>query len=507
MAPRGLQSRKAKLLTADSAQRFVIAGMPARGFVCCSASKNIVGNVMASTKIAILLLAGLCAAATAQPADRAAITVANAAEREREARMVGAWPLQTPGTAYDIGKPGNVNYDEDKAQGHPNLPDVLTLKNGTKVTNAAQWKKRAAEIRAMFDTDVFGKYPANLPKVTWRVTGTEQMDVQGIPAIVKHATGHVENARYPAIALDIQLDVVTPAAAKGRRVPMILGGGSVRPRPTFPSPPPGAVAHMTYAPVDVPDSAKLLLQRGWGFVWINATDIQPDNGASFDKGIIGLMNKGQPRKSDDWGVLRAWAWADSRALDYLQTDPDVDGTRVGIFGHSRFGKGAIVAMADDPRFAIGFISSSGEGGVNLFRRNYGQTVNEALGPSDFHWFAANLMRYAAPGHSAEEMPFDAHEFVALVAPRPIFVGAGVTLTDAKYVPGDGWVDARGMFMAEVAASPVWTLLGGKGIGTTTFPPVGSVVDSGDVAFRQHEYGHTPAPNWPWFIRFAGKYFP
>jgi hypothetical protein len=162
-------------------------------------------------------------------------------------------------------------------------------------------------------------------------------------------------------------------------------------------------------------------------------------------------------------------------------------------------------MADDPRFAIGFISSSGEGGANLWRRDYGQTVVETQGPNDFHWFAANLFKYAAQGHSAAEMPFDEHEFLALIAPRPVFIGAGSTLLDPVYVPGDGWVDAHGMFMAEVAASPVWELLGARGIGTTTYPPVGTLVDSGDLAFRQHEYGHTPAPNWPTFIQFAGRY--
>jgi hypothetical protein len=453
-----------------------------------------------------LVLIGLIITSPVAAQDRAALQAANQAEREREARMVGAWPLKTPGTAYDPGKPGNVNYDEAKAQTHPNLPDVLTLKSGAKVTSPALWKKRATEIRAMFDEDVFGKYPKNLPKVSWRVTGTEERDVEGVPALVKHVAGHIDNARYPAITLDIQLDVVTPAAMKGKKVPVILGGGSIRPRPVFPPPPAGAVVHRTLAPTDAASSEKLLLQRGWGFVWINATDIQPDNGASFDKGIIGLMSKGQPRKADDWGVLRAWAWADSRALDYLQTDPEVNGKQVGIMGHSRFGKGAVVTMADDPRFAIGFISSSGEGGINLFRRDYGQTVVETQGPNDFHWFAANLFKYAAQGHSAEEMAFDEHEFLALIAPRPVFVGAGSTLLDDTYVPGDGWVDAKGMFMAQVAASPVWVLLGGKGVVDTEYPPVGTMIDKGDLAFRQHAYGHTPAPNWPFFIQFAGKYF-
>jgi pimeloyl-ACP methyl ester carboxylesterase len=263
---------------------------------------------------------------------------------------------------------------------------------------------------------------------------------------------------------------------------------------------------MLSSPPDAPDPARLLLQHGWGFVGRNSGDVQADNGAGLDKGIIGLVNKGQPRRLDDWGVLRAWAWGDSKLLDYLATDPDVDGEKVGVMGHSRGGKAALVAMADDPRFAIAYISSSGAGGADLYRRNYGERMGNIAGAAEFHWFAGNFMKYAAAGHSADEMPVDSHEFIALVAPRPIFIGAGALLTDPQYFPGDAWQDAQGMFMAAVAASPVWDLLGAKGLGTTTFPPMSTLIDSGDVAFRQHPYGHTPAPNWPFFIDFADKEF-
>ena len=126
--------------------------------------------------------------------------------------------------------------------------------------------------------------------------------------------------------------------------------------------------------------------------------MQADNGAGWIKGIIGLVNHGQPRALDDWGVLRAWAWADSRILDYLQTDPDVDGTKVGVMGHSRGGKAALVAMVDDPRFAIGYISSSGAGGADLFRRNYGETMGNLCSAEEFHWFAGEL--YALRGRWA-----------------------------------------------------------------------------------------------------------
>ena len=235
-------------------------------------------------------------------------------------------------------------------------------------------------------------------------------------------------------------------------------------------------------------------------------EVQADNGAGLTSGIIGLVNGGQPRGLDDWGVLRAWGWGDSRIVDYLLTDAEVDGTKIGITGHSRGGKAALVAMVDDPRFAIGYISSSGAGGADLYRRNYGETLGNLAGSSEFHWFAGNFLRYAAVGHTANEMPVDSHEFMALAAPRPLFIGGGAFLKDPQYPPGDAWQDAQGMFMAAAAASPAWELLGYKGLGTSTFPPMNTLVDTGKIAFRQHQYGHTPAPNWPYFIEFASRLF-
>jgi hypothetical protein len=461
-------------------------------------------------KFAMLLLfvPGVMAAQTQAPptaSDRAAIAAASAAERDRELKLLGISAMQPGVTAYDVGKPGNANYDEAKANPYPKLPDVLAMNDGKRVKTPAQWQKRRAEIVSMFDENVFGKYPAHIPSVIWKVDNIETIDVQGIPAVVKHLTGHVDNSAWPAITVDFHVEVVTPASTQGRKVPVIIGGGSIRPRPVFPRMP-GQAVHQLSSPPNAPDSAKLLLAQGWGFVGRNSNEVQADNGAGLNQGIIGLVNKGQPRKLDDWGVLRAWAWGDSRLLDYLQTDPDVDGKKIGVMGHSRGAKAALVAIVDDPRFAVGFISSSGAGGANLYRRNYGETMGNIAGTSEFHWFAGNFMRYAAVGHSADEMPVDSHEFIALVAPRPLFIGRGALITDPTYAPGDAWQDAQGMFIATVAASPVWDLLGAKGLGTTKFPPMGTLIDLGDVAFRQHQYGHTPAPNWPSFIAFADREF-
>jgi hypothetical protein len=442
------------------------------------------------------------------PEERAVIAAANDAERERETKLLGIVAMQPSMTAYDIGKPGNVNYGEVKANPFPKLPDLMTLSDGTKVTTPALWVKRRAEIKALFDEYVYGKYPARIPAVTWRVDRVEETTYEGIPVIVKHIVGHTDNSAYPAITVDIHADVVTPASAKGKKVPVIIGGGWIGPRPNFPRPTaaPGQIVHLLAMPADPPDSGKLLLEHSWGFVARTSTEVQADNAAGMTKGIIGLVNKGQPRSLDDWGVLRAWAWGDSRILDYLQTDPDVDGGKVGITGHSRGGKAALVTESDDERFAIGYISSSGKGGAALYRRDYGESMGNAAASSEFDWYAGNFLKYAAMGHTADEMPVDSHEFMALIAPRPVFIGGGALITDPQYAPGDAWQDTQGMFMAAVAASPAWDLLGAKGLGANTFPPVGTLIDSGDVAFRQHQWGHTPAPNWPAFIEFAAKEF-
>ena len=139
-----------------------------------------------------------------------------------------------------------------------------------------------------------------------------------------------------------------------------------------------------------------MLAKGWGYAIIVPNSIQADNGAGLTRGIIGLCNKGQPRKPDDWGALRAWAWGASRALDYFETDKAVDAKQVGIEGLSRYGKAALVAMAYDPRFAIGFIGSSGEGGAKLHRRNFGELVENLTGSGEYHWMAGNFLKYGGP---------------------------------------------------------------------------------------------------------------
>jgi hypothetical protein len=204
-----------------------------------------------------------------------------------------------------------------------------------------------------------------------------------------------------------------------------------------------------------------------------------------------------PRGVEDWGALRAWAWGASRTLDYFESDKSVDAKHAGIEGHSRYGKAVALTMAYDARFAIAFVSSSGEGGVKVHRRNWGELVENVAAPNEYHWMAGNFLKYAGP-LNWNDLPVDSHELVALCAPRPVFISGGAA-------NGDGWVDAKGMFLAAAGAGPIYKLLGKKDMGTAEFPAIETPLTDGDVAFRQHSGGHTPAPNWPTFITFAGRY--
>jgi hypothetical protein len=382
--------------------------------------------------------------------------------------------------------PNYVNYDESKANPYPKLPDPLLLKNGKRITKAKDWwNKRRPEIVEDFDREIYGRVPKITPKVRWEITETKK-DVKGDIAIVtKQLSGLVDNSAYPLITVNIQASLTTPADGI-RPVPVLVELG-------FPGPFPGAGR----GPAPGPDWQQMALAKGWGHAILSPNSIQADNGAGLTQGIIGLVNKGQPRKLDDWGALRAWAWGASRFLDYLETDHAVDAKQVGIEGMSRYGKAAIVAMAYDPRFAIAFIGSSGEGGVKLHRRNWGELVENVAAPNEYHWMAGNFMKYAGP-LTWNDMPVDSHELVALCAPRPVFVSAGAT-------EGDGWVDARGMFLAEVGAGPVYRLVGKKDLGTSEFPPIEKGLLSGELGFRQHTGGHTSGPNWETFLSFADRY--
>jgi hypothetical protein len=448
--------------------------------------------------LAVFALLGLSAAAGADDPARKpnsnelALPVQMTAQQDHKRMMelLHIKEIRRGANGMDRNAPNYANYDESKANPYPKLPDPLVLKNGEKVTTAEiWWKQRRPEIVEDFDREIYGRMPKQMPKVNWEVTKTSEQTIGDVPVVAKQLVGHVDNTSYPLIKVDIQLTLTTPAKAPGP-VPVMMEFGFGGFGPRRPGAPPGAGR-------GGPSWQQQVLERGWGFAIITTYSIQGDNGAALTKGIIGLCNKGQPRKLDDWGALRAWAWGASRALDYFETDRSVDAKQVGLEGHSRFGKATLVAMAYDPRFAIAFVSSSGQGGAKLHRRNWGELVENVAGSGEYHWMAGNYIKYAGP-LTWNDLPVDAHELIALCAPRPVFISAGAT-------NGDGWVDAKGMFLAAAGAGPVYKMLGKKDMGTTEFPEIETTLIDGDVAFRQHKGGHTPSPNWPTFLKFAGRY--
>ncbi|HTB10312.1 MAG TPA: GDSL-type esterase/lipase family protein [Bryobacteraceae bacterium] len=450
-----------------------------------------------------------CHIAAGQPAETVCAPMNWTAQQDHQNMMdqLGIKALR-PGPSGNEQAPNHANYDESKANPFPDLPDSLTLKSGQKVASAAQWNQRRKEIVEDFEREVLGRVPANAPKVAWTVANTTESKTGIFPVITKQLVGRADNSSCAGINVAIDMTLVTPANAKGPvPVMMMFGSAAFQKR----------MADMMAARPEMraslgsdPSSIEQLIAAGWGYALIDPGSIQPDNGAGLTKGIIGLSNKGQPRKPEDWGALRAWAWGASRGLDYLESDKSVDARRVGIEGVSRYGKAALVTMAFDTRFAVVLVGSSGEGGAKPHRRNFGEAVENLTGSGEYHWMAGNFVKYGAADASfgsknAGDLPVDSNELIALCAPRATFISYGVPEKgDAK------WLDHEGSFMAAVAASQVFQLLGAKGLEVhedyraAKMPPVNVGLLDGQLAWRQHDGGHTDAPNWKYFIPWASK---
>ena len=501
-------------------------------------------------KLSSLSLCLFCALAASEVASSQSAAVpppaALTAEQDHQNMMdqLGIKALR-PGPSGDEKAPNHANYDESKANPFPNLPDPLTMQDGRKVTTPEMWwNSRRPELLEMYSKYVYGRVPKNVPKVNWTVAAVDHEMIGFTPVIAKDLIGEVDNSSDPAIKVRIHMTLVTPANARGP-VPVLMMFG----RAGFPSPnePRGEeldrinkalkallvqqdpslkdviAQHPAWEPVKetpfkfpelnedggLPNTWQLVAD-GWGFVLFDPASVQADDGAGLTRGIIGLVNKGQPRKPEDWGALRAWAWGASRGLDYLETDPTVDAKRVGIEGVSRYGKAALVTMAFDQRFDMVLVGSSGKGGATPLRRNFGEAV-ESLTGGEYYWMAGNFLKYGASeatfgSMTPGDIPVDSNELIALCAPRLTFISYGIPAKgDAK------WLDHEGSFMATVDASRVFTLLGAKGLDiegdyhTAKMPPVNESHIDGQLAWRQHDGGHTDAPNMKYFLQWADKF--
>jgi hypothetical protein len=386
-----------------------------------------------------------------------------------------------------------ANSSEDKVNKYT-LTDPLVLKNGKKVRSVQEWNQlRRPEIVNDFENEIYGKLPDNIPGVKWQTVSIRDTLVGNQAIKEKLLKGVVDNSSHPAIKVEINLLVVTPANATAG-VPIVLEFGFIK-NPFNPAP----IKAIGLGSAGEPTWQEQVISRGWGYAIIEPSSIQADNGAGLTGGIIGLVNKGKNRKSDDWGALRAWAWGASRAIDYFETDKDLDAKRVAIEGLSRYGKAAVVAMAFEPRISLGFIGSSGAGGVKILRRIFGEQVENLVGSGEYHWFSGSFMKYGSK-LTADNLPVDAHHLVSLCAPRPVFISAG-----SPQVEGN-WIDAKGMFIGGVNAGSVYKLFGKRDLGTSEFPILGTPLVAGEIAYRQHAGGHSTGPNWSTWLAWASKYW-
>ena len=429
-----------------------------------------------------------------------------------------------PGRNGNADAPNGANYDEAKANPYPQLPTILETAAGKQVTTAEQWTvSRRPELVELLEKELYGRIPTNVPQVQWQIVESRDIQAGGRDAIQHKVVGTVDNSICPEIKVAISMSLTLPKETP-QPVPVLMSFGwtAFEPNPFARFQRPGNGPRP-------PSKRDALIAAGWGCATINPNSFQADVGgwqqwtfgrppdpdakpvgAGLTRGIIGLTNRGQPRTPEQWGALRAWGWGASRALDFLETVSKVDAKRVGIAGVSRYGKAALVAMAFDERFAMGLIASSGAGGTALYRRNFGESLENLAGSGAYHWMAGNYLKYSAResdfgSRTADDLPVDAHMMLALCAPRLTFISHGIP------EKGDAhWLDHQGSFMAAIAAQPVFRLLGARDLGRSDdyqkekMPAVNVDMLDGSLAWRQHDGGHTDGPNVKHFIGWANR---
>jgi hypothetical protein len=380
------------------------------------------------------------------------------------------------------------NYHDNKVGTYTPLY-LLKAHDGTPITTSDQWTNiRRPEILQDVQQELWGVIPADsiLPKIKWSVSSPITGVLNGSPYIQKTITGYIDTSRYPSVrnVPRISATLRIPANATGK-VPIIIeiwGSSSID-------------SYYTNCSAN-----------GWGVCIFDNEKLQPDNGAGLTSYLIGLVNKGNWRKPSDWGAIGAWAWGIKKLVDYFQTDPNVDATHIGVSGHSRYGKTTIASMAFDPRIFIAYPSCAGSLGYKIIRRQWGQNLENSGWDQEYHWMSGNMFNYCGPLNAGQYLPrkvenlkIDGYFLLSLCAPRPVFGNSGNS--------GDTWQDYQGAYMSMLMASPVWNLFGKKGLITNDPKPIlDSAYLQGDLAFRWHHEGHTDAPDWPAFWRFAAKYY-
>lgn len=381
------------------------------------------------------------------------------------------------------------------------LADPLVMNNGTKVTNAKQWLKRRAELMQLFTTEMYGQAPAKPGNMTFKVFDVNKNALGG-KATRKQVTVYF-NGKIDGPQMDVL--IYLPNQIK-KPVPLILqlgfGGNQTLTNDTaikisnsWVGNGKGIVDHKATEAnraVNPNKDLEMILSRGYGFATIYCGDIDPDYDDGFKNGVHALYPELQGR-DDNFSTIGAWAWGLSRALDYMETDKDINAKKVAVFGFSRLGKAAVWAGVTDQRFAMVLSNESGAGGVKVFRRGKGETIKH-LCTAFPHWFDVNFRKYA---DKDTLIPFDQHLVIAMIAPRPIAIGSA---------EGDTNSDPEGEFLGGVYATPVYRLLGTEGLPTTKMPGLNEPV-SGQIQYHIRPGKHNILTyDWEQYLNFMDKHF-
>ena len=411
----------------------------------------------------------------------------------------------TLAAASAVAQPADVNYDESKVPKY-SLPDPLRFADGRPVRNAREWfDRRRPEILLLFQTQMYGRCPAPRQRLRWEQAPVDRQALGG-RAVRKQVTLYFSpDNNGPKMHLLIYL----PAKARGR-TPVFLGlnfngnhavhaDPGIRLAEVWVRDPKQNRWEKRQAPEKARGAGaaqwqlEKILERGYGLATAYYGDIEPDFDGGIRYGVRPLFFRpGQSEPADDeWGAIGAWAWGLSRALDYLETDRDVDAKRVAVFGHSRLGKTALWAAAQDTRFAMAISNNSGEGGAAITRRRFGEQIHH-LNSRFPHWFCRNFRKF---DHREDELPVDAHMLIALIAPRPVYIASAQE---------DRWADPKGEFLAAVHAGPVYRLLGREDLGTGQMPEPGKPVFGG-LAYHIRPGKHdVTAYDWEQYLAFADR---
>lgn len=360
-----------------------------------------------------------------------------------------------------------------------NLPDPLMMKNGEKVTSAEAWKtKRRGELLEIFRDQVYGRAPIGRP---------ENLKFE----LIESSSDVMDGA---ATRKQVKISYAGIGGEGGIRLTLFIPNKAVKPAPCF-----LFICNRGIENIDPTREKKSpfwpaeeIVARGYAAATFYNADVDPDKYDGFKDGVHGLFDPPSGRRPDSWATIAAWAWGASRVMDYLVTDPAIDREHVAVVGHSRGGKTALWAGAEDERFAFVVSNDSGCTGAKLARHMKGESV-ERINTVFPHWFCENYKQYNG---RHEALPVDQHELIALIAPRPVYVASA---------SGDG--DPEGEFLGALHASPVYQLFGLQGLNATSYPASGTDFLDGYIGYHLRPGKHDLTPyDWSRFMDFADKHF-